>query len=436
MISIKKKIFSILILFVLTGCSFNSGSKFWTKKELIKKEKVIKKTELFQEENKLNKEINKDIKIKLNLKSNKINYLKNSNNNGLVDYNGELKKISRYKYSRIDNFEKYEPDLVFDNNNIIFFDDKGSILKFDEDSNLIWKKNYYTKKERKKKPFLFFANNSKALIVTDNIGKYYALNIENGNILWSKNNSAPFNSEIKIFKNNFYTVDFQNVLRCFSIKDGKELWKFATEISLIKSQKKLSVIIENGIVYFSNSVGDITAINSSNGNLIWQTPTQKTTNVAGYFLLKTSDIVSDSNSILFSNNTNRFFSLDIKSGILNWSQSINSTLKPTVINELVFTISHDGFLIVLDNRNGNIIRITDVFDIFKKNKRSKIRPEGFIVGRENIYLTTNNGRMLIIQILNGKTKEILKIDNEKISRPFILNKNLFIIKNNAIIKLN
>ena len=43
--------------------------------------------------------------------------------------------------------------------------------------------------------------------------------------------------------------------------------------------------------------------------------------------------------------------------------------------------------------------------------------------------------MLIIEILNGKTKEILKIDNEKISRPFILNKNLFIIKNNAIIKL-
>ena len=156
MISIKKKIISIFVLFILTSCSFNAGSKFWTKKEFIKKEKAIKKTELFQEENKLNKEINTDIKIKLNLKSNRINFSKNSNNNGLVDYNGELKKISRYKYSKIDDFAKYEPDLVFDNNNIIFFDDKGSILKFDEDSKLIWKKNYYTKKERKKKPFLFF----------------------------------------------------------------------------------------------------------------------------------------------------------------------------------------------------------------------------------------------------------------------------------------
>ena len=31
---------------------------------------------------------------------------------------------------------------------------------------------------------------------------------------------------------------------------------------------------------------------------------------------------------------------------------------------------------------------------------------------------------------------MLKIDNEKISRPFILKKNLFIIKDNAIIKIN
>ena len=37
---------------------------------------------------------------------------------------------------------------------------------------------------------------------------------------------------------------------------------------------------------------------------------------------------------------------------------------------------------------------------------------------------------------NTATDEILKIDRERISRPFVLNQNLFIIKNNAIIKLN
>ena len=95
----------------------------------------------------------------------------------------------------------------------------------------------------------------------------------------------------------------------------------------------------------------------------------------------------------------------------------------------------EGFLVVIDNNNGNIIRITNIFDRFKKKKRSKIKPEGFIVGNKNIYLTTNNGRLFIINILSGKTEEILKIDRERISRPFVLNQNLFIIKNNAIIKL-
>ena len=37
---------------------------------------------------------------------------------------------------------------------IIFFDNNGTILKFDEKSNLIWKKNYYSKSEKKSKPIL------------------------------------------------------------------------------------------------------------------------------------------------------------------------------------------------------------------------------------------------------------------------------------------
>ena len=57
------------------------------------------------------------------------------------------------------------------------------------------------------------------------------------------------------------------------------------------------------------------------------------------------------------------------------------------------------------------------------------------MGLNNIYLSTDNGRILVIDIASGKTKSVLKIDNEKISRPIILDKNLFVVKDNAIIKL-
>ena len=43
---------------------------------------------------------------------------------------------------------------------------------------------------------------------------------------------------------------------------------------------------------------------------------------------------------------------------------------------------------------------------------------------------------MIIDIQTGKTISILKIDNEKISRPFVFNKKLLLIKNNSIVRLD
>ena len=42
----------------------------------------------------------------------------------------------------------------------------------------------------------------------------------------------------------------------------------------------------------------------------------------------------------------------------------------------------------------------------------------------------------MIDISSGKIISVLKIDSEKISKPFVQGKNLFLIKDNAIIKLN
>ena len=90
----------------------------------------------------------------------------------------------------------------------------------------------------------------------------------------------------------------------------------------------------------------------------------------------------------------------------------------------------------MDKNSGNIIRINYIFSEFKTKNRSKIKPTGFIVGTENIYLSTNNGQLLVIDITNGKNKFTLKIDNKKITKPTVVNKNLFVITDNSIIKLN
>ena len=196
------------------------------------------------------------------------------------------------------------------------------------------------------------------------------------------------------------------------------------------------MLIVDNKVYFNNSLGDVTAVDIVSGNLLWLTSTQSSEVYDQSFFIKTSNLVANNNSIFLSNNNNEFFSLDIKTGILNWKHKINSTLTPTLVDNLIFTVTMEGFLVVIDSLQGKIIRITDIFRQFKNKKRTKIKPVGFILGSENIYLTTDHGKLMIIDVILGRVKSILKIDNDKISRPFVLNQNLYIIKENSIIRLN
>ena len=168
----------------------------------------------------------------------------------------------------------------------------------------------------------------KILLVTDSIAKYYSLNINSGELNWSKNKYYPFNSEIKKNKNKIFVVDYKNTLRCYNINDGSECWNLQTEDSFTISNSKFSLIIIDDMVIFSNSIGDITAVDIETGLITWQLPTQSSSIINETYNFKISKLVSDGKSIFFSNNKNEFYSVDVKTGTTNWINKINSNLTP------------------------------------------------------------------------------------------------------------
>ena len=433
------KIFNFFVLFLfISNCSLDTKTGLWSQSENLNSEKESVEEKLFKDAEIYEKEFNIKLKIRLKNDFKKNSFVSNLlNNNGVIKFNGNLSKITKYRFSKISQFDYYQPELLItDKNTLIFFDDKGTILNFSENNKLIWKNNIYLKNEKKQNPILYFASNNQTLLVTDSLANYYAIDLNNGKLLWSKRNSAPFNSQVKVFKDKFFAIDFENILRCFSIKDGKEIWNFKSEKSFIKSQQKLSFIINENKLVFINTLGDLSSIDINTGNLGWQTPTQSSAIYENYFSLKNSDLIAENETIYFSNNKNEFFAIDERNGVIKWKQNINSNLRPTFADGLIFTVTLEGYLAAIDSRNGNIVRMTNVLNIIKNYKKKNIIPEGFIVTNDKIYLSLNNGRLIIIDTLNGKPIDIKKIDNEKISRPYVLNNDMFIIRDNAILKLN
>jgi len=390
---------------------------------------------IFEKSKPIEKELNSNLKIKLNKLTKGETFLGNNTNSvGNINFETNFNKTLSYKFSAIKEFNFNQPELIFTNDeSIVFFDGKGSIFKINKDLKEIWKVNHYTKKEKKLKPIIYFAQTDKKIIVADNLSKIYLINLNDGNLIKSIESSTGFNSNIKVSNDKFFVVDFENTIRCFSTKDGLELWNFDTENPFIKSKKKLSLVIKGELVFFINNIGDLTALNVNNGSLFWQTPTQNNIIYQDAFTLENSDLVFANDSIYFSNNKNELFSIDARTGIVNWKQTVNSSLTPTIIENLVFAVSNEGYLFIIDNKKGNIIRITNMLKNIK-NKKNKIKPSGFVIARNKIYLSLNNGRLIKADVTTGIEENVFKISNSKILRPKIFGDKMYLLKNNAIIK--
>ncbi len=424
----------IISLFFLNNCSLNENSSIWQNKEVdTKNPKNIKK--VFSEKKvvtQFNQELKLDLsKIKIN---NKI--VDNRNNYGIQDYSGSIDKVGSYKFSKLDDVNHLNFKPLFLNDGLIFFDKKGSIIRYDNNQKVLWKKNYYSKSEKKLKPKLNFALVDQNLLITDSISKYYSININSGELIWSKNNIYPFNSEIKRSKNKIFAVDYKNTLRCYNINDGSECWNLPTEDSFTISSSNFSLIILGELIIFTNSIGDVTAVDIDSGLITWQLPTQSSSIINETYNFKVSKLVSDNKSIYFSNNKNEFYSVDVRTGITNWINEINSNLTPITSGNLIFTISNEGYLYVVEKNNGNIIRISDLYLNYKIKKRKNVKPIGFAIGDTKLYLTNTDGKMIVVDLNLGKVIGVEKVAGNFTSRPFIFNQSLFVIRNGSIIQYN
>lgn len=425
----------ILITLLLSGCSLTRSSKLWNNDKTQVNEPENIKIVLTNEASPV-EEFNSNIEIDISNGNFNKDPNNNQNNAGELNYEGILNKVGKYSFSKFNDFEYLDVQPIFYNQNLIFFDDKGTIIFYDESQKTLWKKNFYTKSEKKLKPRLNFVNKDNLIIVTDDVAKYYLIDVDSGELIWEKNNIVPFNSGLKIRNDIFYAVDYKNILRAITIKDGLEQWNLKTEESLTKSNTKISIAIDESNIYFNNSIGDITAVNLNTGQLVWQLPTQNNSVSKNAFQLSNSQLVLDEKTIFLSNNKNEFYSIDTTTGLINWKNQINSILTPTVIGKFLITVSDNGYLYIIEKKTGNILRINDLYKNIKIKKRNDIKPTGFFISIGKIYLTNDDGKLIIANVNTGEILDIVKVASDKILKPLVNNNNLFLIRNGSIIRFN
>ena len=236
---------------------------------------------------------------------------------------------------------------------------------------------------------------------------------------------------------NFIASDDRGNIIIYSLVEEKISYKFNFYKKKAKKiKKKLNIIAKDGIIYVSDNLGYLYAINLQDKKVFWA-KNYKIPFRSNIKVIANSIIVTDiNNSIYFINKFNgekiksipteespvknqfinsiahngetmfilntygSIYSINKRSKI-NWFVNINSSVdiksnnlfnsSPLIIHENKMIISTDKMLYVLDSDNGT--------QIFKKAIDSVVKP---IVSGKNIFLVTRDNLLVCIDLNTGK----------------------------------
>ena len=436
----KRKIVFFLLFLLTNNCSFDDKTGIWSggekeRQKLLDLEReqrdTLKIDKIYSTETVYNKKILLNKSLILSKPKNNFEWptadANNQNNIGNfylsgIDNTALKKKIGKFKNTL---YPTLSPILVF-NKSIFFSDDKGTIYNITKKGKIIWKKNIYKKSYKKIYKNLVFAISKGSIYIADNIGFIYSINLLNGELIWIKNYGTPIKSNLKVFENKIFVTDQDNKILCIDTKDGSIIWNIYSITSFIKSQNLLSLsLAKNGDLFAITSSADIFKIETKTGGIYWSRNTAESLfkNATDFFI--SSGIVTTKNEIIFSADSNTF-SYNVIHGSTNWTTSISSVSTPIIDKENIFLVTRNGYLVVLKKDNGEIISSTNILSILKE-KRQNTNIKSFIMGSGKIYSLTKNGYLIVTSASTGKNEKFKKIGSTNISQLIINDGTLYMI---------
>ena len=436
-----KKIYFIITLFLLSSCSFqNTGSFFKDHSKDLEKEIFKKNTKLvFAEAKNFKKEITGITEAKIPeevinsnwletnyKKQNYIPHLKYNNSNNLIY---KSKKLGQNKFDTTDlSFET----LIYDNN-IFLYDLSDNVFKFSIlNKKLVWKFNFYKKRYKKIPINLILKISDNNLIVSDNLGYLYILDIQTGKLNWAKNFGVPFRSSIKTEKENIFLLNQDNKFYIINKKDGEKKTNFETFPSILKSELETSISLDQSKnnLFFVTSAGQLYSINYKTNNLNWLINLSMTNKGQSKKFFFSSPIIFIKDTLYISTSISTY-SINAINGSINWELPFSTYVRPAISENFIILASNDGFILNLDIKTGKVLWSKSLFKSSDKLNPKKIgQIKSLLLASNKILVSTSKGFFIFIDYKDGKIFNFTKASgNGFFSNPVIVNKKIFVVDN-------
>ena len=435
---------TLVFLVILSNCSFDNKSGIWQNNNKVnsKKDEKFKDFEkLYTETKSFESIIEPDNNLQINLDPVKSNlkwtdeFFEDSNNLKNFSYKNLNELI--FKSKKLSNY-KIKDRILYDNQKVIFTDEKGNITVYSmENQEIVLRYNFYKKKFKRNKKNLNIITENNIIYVADNLGFFYALDILNNKLIWAKNHKIPFRSNLKIKDNKIFVADTNNSLLLINKENGEKIKIIPTEETTIKNNFINSLAANRDSFFYLNTYGSLYSI-SKKGEIRWFVNLNRSLDINPNNLFSSNPLVLNQDKLIVSTDLYLYL-LDINNGSILSKIAITSFFRPLISGENLFLVTKDYLLVSINLNSKKIVYSLDVsknIADYLDTKKKSISLKSSAIVNNDIFLFLDNSYLVKFSSL-GKIKEIIKLPSKLNSFPIFINDSIIYLNNkNKLLLLN
>ena len=278
------------------------------------------------------------------------------------------------------------------------------------------------------------ALNGRHLYVTTGFARVFALDATNGKVVWQRRLPGPLRAGPTVRGDRVFAVTVANELHALSANDGRTVWTHAGISEVAGLIGGAEPAIDNGVVVTPYSSGELVALRTQNGRVVWSeslTAIRRTDPVSSLAHIRGRPVI-DRGRVFVVSHSGRMAAIDLRTGNRVWEQPIGGTQAPWIAGRFVYVVSTNGELVCLSRRDGRVrwVRALPRFED-PEDREGPIRWVGPVLVSDRLLVASTQGEVLSVSPYTGALLGRIEVSGPVLIPPAVANQTVYLLTNDA-----
>ena len=262
------------------------------------------------------------------------------------------------------------------------------------------------------------------------LGDVFALNANDGAILWKKHLAGPLRGAPTLENGHVYVMGQDNQIFALNQSDGETQWTDSGTLQVTGIFGVAAPAAAQGTVVAGYSSGEINAYRYENGRTLWGDALSRTSISTAVATLTDidADPVIDRGRVFAIGQGGRMASYELTSGQRLWEINIAGISTPWVVGEWVFAVTSDARLLCVARATGKIRWVSQLRRWQKEKKKDKaIRWTGPVLAGGRLIVVSTRGQMVYVDPTTGTVQSEVDMKHSMSLSPIVANNILYVL---------